>query len=241
MLPIAKLKADFPILQREIHGRPVIYLDNAATSQKPRSVIEAMTRYYEYYNANIHRGVYTLSEEATEAYEEARRRIAEFINATPRETIFTRGTTESLNLLAYTLGEWLKPGDEIVISQMEHHSNIVPWQSVARRKGVKLTFLEITKEGTLDQEEWERQMTPRTKIVSIVHMSNVLGTINPVKEIAACAHKYGALCIVDAAQSVPHLALDVRQLDCDFLAFSGHKMLGPTGIGILFGKEALLE
>ena len=241
LMDIEKIRKDFPILNIKVHGKPLVYLDNAATSQKPRSVINSVKDYYENYNANIHRSIHKLGEEATKAYEEAHRKVADFINADFEEVIFTKSTTESLNLLAYSLTNNLKPGDEIVISQMEHHSNFVPWQQLAKKRDLKLKFIEINKEGLLDENSIKENITNKTKIVSLTHVSNVLGTVNDVKEIGKIAHENNALMIVDAAQSVPHMPVDVKKLDCDFLAFSGHKMLGPTGIGVLYGKKELLE
>ncbi|MFH1588946.1 MAG: cysteine desulfurase [archaeon] len=238
---IEKIRKEFPILTRKIKGNKLVYLDNSATSQKPKQVIDAITDFYKNYNSNIHRGVHKLSEEATIAYEESHAKVAKFINAEFEETIFTRGTTESLNLLAQTLKYRLNKGDEILLTEMEHHSNIVPWQIIAKEKELKLKFVEVTKDGTLDLESFKSLISNKTKIVSVIHMSNVLGTINPVKELGEIAHKYGALFIVDAAQSIPHMKIDVKNLNCDFLAFSGHKMFGPTGIGVLYGKKYLLE
>lgn len=240
MINANKIRQDFPVLRRKINGKPLIYLDNAATTQKPKQVIGKLVDYYSTYNANIHRGVHKLSEEATEAYEGARDRTAKFINADRKETIFTKNTTESINILAYWALSTLKKGDEIVISIMEHHSNIVPWQ-MSIENGVKLKFVDINPDGTLKIDQLESMVTKKTKIVSITHASNVLGTINPIKEIAKIAHEAGALMVVDGAQSVPHMPVDVKNLDCDFLAFSGHKMLGPTGIGVLYGREEKLE
>jgi cysteine desulfurase/selenocysteine lyase len=242
-LDVAAIRQDFPILHRRVHDKPLVYLDNAATSQKPRQVIQALVDYYEQTNANIHRGLHTLAEEATEAYEEARAKTARFIGAAgPDEILFTRNTTESLNLVAYTwAAENIGPGDEIVISTMEHHSNIVPWQWVAERQGAVLKYAEVSEDGTLDLAEIEQLVTPRTKLVSIMHVSSVLGTINPVREIARIAHKNGAVMMVDGAQSVPHMPVDVADLECDFLAFSSHKMMGPTGVGVLWGRRAILE
>jgi cysteine desulfurase/selenocysteine lyase len=236
---IEKIKEDFPILKRKINGNPLVYLDSAATSQKPRQVIEAMNSFYSTYNANIHRGLHRLSEEATLAYEEAHRKAGKFINARFEEIVFTKNTTESINLLAYSLTRTLKKGDEIVLSQMEHHSNLVPWQQLAKERGLVLKFLEIDENGRL--KDGFSPIGRKTRIVSVTHMSNVLGTINPVKDIAATARDNGALMIVDAAQSVPHFPVDVRKLGCDFLVFSGHKMLGPTGIGVLYGRKDILE
>ncbi len=235
------IKKDFPILQQKIHGKRLVYLDNSATTQKPREVIKAIQDYYEKDNANVHRGVHELSMRASIAYENAHKTIAEFIGAEEEEIIFTRGTTESINLLAYSLGKNLKAGDEIVLSKMEHHSNFVPWQQIAKEKGAKVRLIHVTKDYKLDLLTAEKIITKRTKIVSITHCSNVLGTINPIKEITKIAHKVGAIMIVDAAQSVPHFSINVKDLDCDFLAFSGHKMFAPTGIGVLYGKRKQLE
>ena len=241
-LNIEQIRNDFPILQRKIHNKPLIYFDNAATSQKPKQVIDAMDNYYKNSNANIHRSIHELGEEATEAYEKAHEKTADFINADSYQNIvFTKNTTESLNLLAYSLTSKLKKGDEIVISQMEHHSNFVPWQQLAKQRELKLKFIKIDEEGNLDKNSVQENISKKTKIVSLTHVSNVLGTINPVKEIAKIAHENGAVMAVDGAQSVPHIPIDVKQLDADFLAFSGHKMLGPTGIGGLYGKKELLE
>ena len=236
-----KIKQDFPILQREIHGQPLVYLDNAATTQKPASVIESMERYYSLYNANIHRGVYQLSEEATTAYERARQRVADFINASYEEIVFTRGTTESLNLLAYSLGKTLREGDEIVLTQMEHHSNLVPWQQIAKEKRAIVKFTALGKDGCLDIASARSLITKKTKIVAVAHVSNALGTVAPLNKIIEIAHAAGALVIVDGAQAIAHRQVDVKELDCDFYAFSGHKMYGPTGIGVLYGKKELLE
>jgi cysteine desulfurase/selenocysteine lyase len=241
-LNVEALRHDFPILARQIHGCPLVYLDSAASSQKPRAVIEAMHHYYTTTHANIHRGVYTLSEEATRAYEQAHECVASFINANFEEVIFTRNTTEALNLVAYAWGlHNLRAGDDVVLSQLEHHSNIVPWQQIARRTGATVHYIRVTPQGRLDLEHAAALIGPRTKIVSIAHVSNVLGTINPIAEVGRMAHAQGALFCVDGAQSIPHMAVDVRALDCDFLAFSGHKMLGPTGIGVLYGKRPILE
>jgi cysteine desulfurase/selenocysteine lyase len=242
-MDIQKIRGDFPILAREVHGKPLVYLDNAATSQKPRQVIEALVDYYEHYNANIHRGVHALAEEATERYEATRRKVARFIGADGPDTIvFTRNTTESINLVAYAWGrQHLGEGDEILLTEMEHHSNLVPWQILAQEKGARLRFAEIREDGTLDLGQVRELIGPRTKLVSMVHMSNVLGTINPVAEVARMAHAAGVLMLVDGAQSVPHMPVRVSDLDCDFLAFSSHKMLGPTGVGVLWGRRELLE
>ena len=236
------IRKDFPILRRKVHGKQLIYFDNAATSQKPKQVIDAMDFYYRNYNANIHRSIHQLGEEATAKYEEAHEKVAGFIHADSYENIvFTKNTTESLNLLAYSLTDGLKKGDEIVISQMEHHSNFVPWQQLAKQRNLKLKFIEIDGEGNLDEESIKNNITKNTKIVSLTHVSNVLGTINDVEEIAKISHENGALFVVDGAQSVPHLPVDVKKIDADFYCFSGHKMLGPTGIGVLYGKKELLE
>lgn len=243
MFDVNAIRKDFPILDRKIDGKPLIYLDNAATSQKPQQVIDALTNYYSTYNANIHRGIHTLSEEATEAYEGARERIRAFINAREtREIIFVRNATEAINLVMYTWGKKnIQAGDEIVLSAMEHHSNLVPWQMLAREKGAKLVFVELTADGKLDMESARQAISAKTKLVAITLMSNVLGCIVDVKALAELAHMHGAVLLVDGAQGVPHLPVDVQALDCDFLAFSFHKMLGPTGIGILYGKAKLLE
>ena len=243
MLDVKKIRGDFPILSREVHGKPLVYLDNAATSQKPRSVIQALTDYYEGYNSNVHRGVHTLSMEATERYEEARQKVASFINAGSSESIiWTRNTSEGINLVAHTWGRaQIKAGDEIVVTQMEHHSNLVPWQQVARDNGATLRFLPIAPDGSLDLSEVDSIINPRTKLVALAHMSNTLGTITPVEELTAKARAVSAAVLLDGAQSVPHLPTDVAELDCDFLAFSGHKMLGPTGIGALYVKLDVLE
>lgn len=241
-LDVEAIRGDFPILKQEINP-PLIYLDSAASSQKPNRVIDVLSDYYRTYNANIHRGIYRISEKATEQYEEARKKIARFINS-PRacQIIFTRNTTESINLVANSWGNAnLRAGDEILISVMEHHSNLVPWQLLAQRTGAKLRYIEVTDEGLLHLEELDRLLTERTKLVAVTHVSNVLGTVNPVQSITAAAHAVGAKVIIDAAQSAPHLPVDVQAIDCDFFAFSGHKMCGPTGIGVLFGKLDLLE
>ena len=239
------VRADFPILQQEHHeGVSLVYLDNAATSQKPHTVIEALTDYYLRYNANVHRGIHKLSEEATAAYEEARLKIRKFINArSKREIIFTRGTTEGMNLVAQTWGRAnLKAGDVVLSTQMEHHSNIVPWQLLAAEKGIVVLYVPVQPDGTLDMDAFARLLRDEpVKLVTVTYVSNVLGTINPVAEIARQAHEAGALILVDAAQAAPHMRIDVQVLDVDFLAFSGHKMLGPTGSGVLYGKRELLE
>ncbi len=240
---VQSVRADFPILHQEVHGRPLVYLDNGATSQKPRHVIEAVSRYYERDNANVHRGVHALSERATEAYEGARRRVARFVNAGDvHEVVFTRGTTEGINLVAQAWGrERLEPGDEVVISTMEHHSNIVPWQLLCQQTGAVLKVIPITPEGELDMDAFHGLLGPRTRIVSVVHLSNALGTINPVVEIVRAAHEAGALALLDGAQAVQHFPVDVQALGCDFYAFSGHKIFGPTGIGALWARRELLD
>ena len=242
-IDVAKLREDFPILSRQVYGKPLVYLDNAATSQKPRSMIQTLTEYYEGYNSNVHRGVHALSMEATDRFEEARQKVADFINAENSESIiWTRGTTEAINLVANTWGQdQVGPGDEIVLTQMEHHSNLVPWQKVAADTGASLKFLPLGDDGNLDLTDVDSIITPRTKLLAMVHGSNSIGTINPVKELAAKARAVGAGVLVDGAQSVPHMPVDVQDLDCDFLAFSGHKMLGPTGIGVLYVKRDVLE
>jgi cysteine desulfurase / selenocysteine lyase len=243
MLNVERVRADFPILSRKVNGKPLVYFDNAATSQKPRPVIDALVTYYETSNANIHRGIHTLAEEATFQYEEARAKVARFIGAPdPHTLIFVRNTTEAINLVARTWGKAnLKPGDEILVTEVEHHSNLIPWQMIAAETGAKVLAIPITGEGLLDLDAARGLVGPRTRLIAVAHMSNTLGTINPVKELAALAHQNGALILLDGAQSVPHLPVDVVDLDCDFLAFSGHKMLGPTGVGGLYGKRELLE
>jgi cysteine desulfurase/selenocysteine lyase len=237
------VRADFPILTRAVRGgKGLVYLDNAASSQKPKQVIDALTDYYTRYNANVHRGIHTLSEEATDEYEKARRKIQAFINAeSSSELIFVRNTTEAINLVAHSYGERLQEGDEILLSVMEHHSNLVPWQLLADRKGAKLRFLPLLDDGTIEMAALPGLLNDRTRIVAVSHMSNVLGTINPVEEITRQAHEVGAVVLLDAAQSVPHMPVDVQALECDFLAFSGHKMLGPMGVGVLYGRRQLLE
>ncbi len=239
----ADIRQDFPLLAREVHGKPLVYLDSTASSQKPNAVIEAMTAYYQSYNANVHRGVYEISEEATAAMEKARVKIARFIHARQsKQVIFTRNTTESINLVAYSWGSTnLSAGDLIVLTEMEHHSNLVPWQLLARRTGARLEFIPVSNSGLLDLDVYEQLLKQQPKLVAFTHMSNVLGTINPAQEMIAQAHAAGAIVLLDAAQSVPHLPVDVQALDVDFLCFSAHKMLGPTGIGVLYGKKALLE
>lgn len=242
MLDIARVREDFPILGQQVNGRRLVYLDNAATTQKPRQVIEALVRYYETSNANIHRGIHTLATRATEQYEAARARVARFIGAAgPQEVIFTRNATEAINLVARAWGDaCLTESDEIVLTVMEHHSNIVPWQLLAARTGARLRYAGITPDGKLDLDGLRQLIGPRTKLVAVTQMSNVLGTINPVSDIAEMAHAAGALLLVDGAQGVPHLPVDVSRLGADFLAFSAHKMLGPTGVGVLWAREALL-
>jgi cysteine desulfurase/selenocysteine lyase len=240
---VQEIRRDFPILDQEINGHPLVYLDSAASSQKPRQVIEALKEYYEMNHSNVHRGVHTLGSRATEAYELAREKVARFINApSPEQVIFTRGTTESLNMVAYGYARvFLKEGDEIVLTPAEHHSNLVPWQQAAKATGAVLKYLPLQEDGTVSLDDVRKTVTPNTKLVAIAHVSNVLGTIHPIKEIAAIAHSVGAVVVVDGAQSVPHLPVDVQELDCDFLAFSGHKMLGPTGVGVLYGKRKWLD
>jgi cysteine desulfurase/selenocysteine lyase len=237
------VRRDFPILSRTVHGKPLVYLDNGATSQKPRAVIDAITRYYQEENSNIHRGVHFLSEQATAAYEEARAKLQKFINAAHREEIvFVRGTTEAINLVAQSYGRGaLKAGDEVIISAMEHHSNIVPWQMLCEQTGARLRVIPINHDGELVLDEYRRFLSDRTKVVSVTHVSNALGTVVPVKEIVTAAHERGIPVMLDGAQAVPHLKVDVQDLGCDFYAFSGHKMFGPTGVGVLYGRRELLE
>lgn len=243
MLNVADIRRDFPILGENVHGHPLVYLDNAATTQKPRQVIEAIVRFYETSNANVHRGVHTLAERATEQYEDARQKVARFINApSPRNVIFTRNSSESINVVAYSWArKFLKPGDEIVVTPMEHHSNLVPWQQVALHTGAKLRFIEMLENGLLRTDNLSEIINEKTRLVAVTQASNVLGTINPVTGIVRLAHQVGARVMVDGAQSVPHIPVDVQALDLDWLAFSGHKMLGPTGIGVLYGRDELLD
>jgi len=238
-----EIRSHFPILHQEINGHPLVYLDSGATSQKPTQVIEAIKNYYELENSNVHRGVHTLGNRATDSYEGAREKVRKFINATStKEVIFTRGTTTSLNTVARSYGlANVKEGDEIVITYMEHHSNIIPWQQLAKETGATLKYIDLEADGTISLDSVRSTITDKTKIVSVVYVSNVLGTMNPIKEITQIAHEHGAIMVVDGAQASPHIKLDVQALDCDFLAFSGHKMCGPTGIGVLYGKQALLE
>jgi len=242
-LDVTAVRGDFPMLQCRIHGKPLVYLDNAATTQKPRMVIDRVARYYAEENANIHRGVHTLSARATGAYESARETVRRFLNAAaPTEIIFVRGATEAINLVAQTYGRMhVGPGDEIVISEMEHHSNIVPWQILCEEKGARLQVLPITETGELQMDGFEQLLSDRTRIVAVTHVSNALGTMNPVAEIARRAHARGIPVLVDGAQAVAHMAVNVQALDCDFYVFSGHKVFGPTGIGVLYGRERLLE
>jgi len=242
-LDIAAIRQEFPILKREVKGRPLIYLDNAATSQKPRQVIEALVHYYSNQNANIHRGIHSLAEEATAAYELSRDTVQSFIGARSREEIiFTKGTTESINLVAYAWGRKnITAGDEIIISTMEHHSNIVPWQLLCEEKNASLKIIPVSDAGELLMDEYEKMLGPKTRLVSIVHVSNALGTVNPVRKITALAHAAGALVMVDGAQSAVHLDIDVQDMDCDFFAFSAHKLYGPTGVGVLYGRKEILE
>ena len=243
MYDITKVRESFPILSRTVYGKPLIYLDNGATTQKPLCVLDAMREEYLNVNANVHRGVHWMSQQATDLHEAARETVRKFINArSTTEVVFTRGTTESLNLVASSFVEGcMKEGDEVIVSTMEHHSNIVPWQLQEQRKGIVLKVIPMTDEGELLLEEYERLFTERTKLVSVTQVSNVLGTINPVKEMIRIAHEHGVPVVVDGAQSVPHFAVDVQDLDCDFLAFSGHKVYGPTGVGVLYGKEEWLD
>ncbi len=240
---IEKIRADFPILSREVYGKPLVYFDNGATTQKPRCVVESITDEYYSVNANVHRGVHFLSQQATELHEASRETVRKFINArSTNEIIFTRGTTESINLLASSFGEeFMGEGDEVILSVMEHHSNIVPWQLLAAKRGIAIRVIPMNDKGELLQDEYEKLFTDRTKLVSVAHISNVLGTVNPIKEMAAVAHAHGVPLLVDAAQSIPHIAVDVEDLDVDFLVFSAHKVYGPTGVGVLYGKEEWLD
>lgn len=243
MYDLNAIRQDFPILGREVYGKPLVYLDNGATTQKPRMVVDAMVEEYYNVNANVHRGVHFLSQQATDLHEQSRESVRQFINArSTEEIVFTRGTTESINLLAFCFGEaFVHEGDEIVVTEMEHHSNIVPWQMMCERKGARLKVVPITDDGRLCMDSFRELLTERTKLVCCTHVSNVLGTVNPVEKIAEIAHSNGSLVLVDGAQSTPHFAVDVQKLDCDFFAFSGHKIYAPTGIGVLYGKEKLLE
>jgi cysteine desulfurase / selenocysteine lyase len=240
---VERVRADFPILQRKVRGKPLVYLDNAATSQKPQSVIDAVSGFYAGDNANIHRGVHYLSERATVAYDLVREKVARFVNArSSREVVFTKGTTEGINLVAQSFARThLRPGDDILITVMEHHSNIVPWQLICEQTGANLRAVPITDEGELELEAFEQMLGDRTKLVALVHLSNALGTINPIKQLVALAHARGIPVLVDGAQAAPHLVVDVQDLDCDFYVFSGHKVFGPTGVGVLYGRESLLE
>ena len=240
---VRAIRADFPILERQVHGKRLVFLDSAASSQRPRQVIDVMDEYYRHSHSNVHRGVHVLSEEATDLFESARKKVARFIGAkSSRQVIWTRNATEAINLVAYSWGRAnVQPGDEIVTTEMEHHANFVPWQVLAQEKGARLRFLPVNGDGLLQLEKLDELLNARTKLVAVTHMSNVLGTINPVQEIAERVHAAGALCLVDGAQSVPHMPVNVQELGCDFLVFSGHKMCGPTGIGVLWGRRDLLE
>lgn len=243
MVDVEKIRADFPILGEKVYGKPLVYLDNGATAQRPQTVIDRMTEYYLKYNSNVHRGVHYLSNKCTDANEEARREVQRFIHASSeKEIVFTRGTTESINLVAYAFGEaFVKEGDEIIVTEMEHHADIVPWQMLCDRKKALLKVVPFDDKGELQLDVYEKLLTERVKLVGVAYVSNVLGTVNPVREMIARAHAVGAKVLVDAAQAVAHLTVDVQELDCDFLAFSGHKVYGPTGVGILYGKEELLQ
>ena len=239
---VAQVRQDFPILSQRINGKPLIYLDNGASAQKPAAVLDAMDRYYRESHSNVHRGAHTLGDRATAAFEAAREKVRAFMNAaSTREIVWTRGTTESINLVANGLTDRLGPDDEILISHMEHHANIVPWQMLAERTGARLNVIAVNDQGELDQASFRSQLSARTRVLALAHVSNVLGTINPVGEMVAAARQVGALTLVDGAQAAPHLPIDVQALDCDFYAFSSHKVFGPTGIGVLYGREALLE
>ena len=243
MIPfdVVRVRQDFPILQETVHGKPLIYFDNGASSQKPQQVIDRINHYYAKEHSNVHRGVHHLSAKATEAYEAARKTVADFVGATHEEIVFTKGTTDAINTIAFSFGETLKPGDEILITGMEHHSNIVPWQMLCERKRCNLKVLPVLENGTLDLSEIDRFLTEKTKLFSFVHVSNTLGTVNPAKELISKAHAMGAKVLLDAAQSIQHMPINVQELDCDFLAFSGHKVFAPTGIGVLYGKKDLME
>lgn len=237
-----KIRADFPVLNQMVNDEPLIYLDNAATTQKPQAVLDVLNHYYLHDNANVHRGVHTLAERATAEFEAARKKVQQFIHANSnKEIIFTKGTTDSLNIVAQSYGEFIQPGDEIVISKMEHHANLIPWQQLAKRKQAVLRYIPLTADGHLDVQAAKTIINEKTAIVALAQVSNVLGTVNPVKEIAQLAHQHQAIMVVDGAQAVAHMPVDVQDLDCDFYCFSGHKMCGPTGIGVLYGKQALLE
>lgn len=243
MFDVAKIRSDFPLLAREVYGRPLVYLDNAATTQKPRCVIDAIADAYTTVNANVHRGVHRLSQEATDRHEAARETVRRYLGAaSAAEILFTRGTTESINLLATSFGEaFCHEGDEIIVSEMEHHSNIVPWQLLGQRRGIVLRVIPVTDDGRLDMEAFQRLFTPRTRLVSVAHISNVLGTVNPVEDVIRIAHAHGVPVAIDGAQSAPHIPVDVQALGCDFYAFSAHKVYGPTGVGVLYGRERWLE
>nr|WP_248629436.1 cysteine desulfurase [Enterococcus cecorum] len=237
-----KIRADFPVLNQIVNDEPLIYLDNAATTQKPQAVLDVLNHYYLQDNANVHRGVHTLAERATAEFEAARKKVQQFIHANSnKEIIFTKGTTDSLNIIAQSYGEFIQAGDEIVISKMEHHANLIPWQQLAKRKQAVLRYIPLTADGHLDVQAAKTIINEKTAIVALAHVSNVLGTVNPVKEITQLAHQHQAIMVVDGAQAVAHMPVDVQELDCDFYCFSGHKMCGPTGIGVLYGKQALLE
>lgn len=242
MFTAEKYRDDFPILSREVYGKPLVYFDNTASTQTPRQVVDTVTDMYFHHKANVHRGVHALSQEATSLMEESRRRVKDFIGATSeKEVIFTRGTTESINLVASSYGALLNEGDEVILSVMEHHSNIVPWQLLRDRRGIVIKVVPILEDGSLDMEAYRSLLSPRTKVVSITHVSNVLGTVNPVREIIRLAHEAGAVALIDGAQAVAHIPVDVKELDADFYVFSSHKLYGPTGIGVLYGRESLLE
>lgn len=242
MFTADKYRDDFPILSREVYGKPLVYFDNTASTQTPRQVVDTVTDMYFHHKANVHRGVHALSQEATSLMEESRRKVKDFIGATSeKEVIFTRGTTESINLVAASYGALLNEGDEVILSVMEHHSNIVPWQLLRDRRGIVIKVVPILEDGSLDMETYRRLLSPRTKVVSITHVSNVLGTVNPVREIIRLAHEAGAVALIDGAQAVAHIPVDVKELDADFYVFSSHKLYGPTGIGVLYGRESLLE